>query len=177
MATLDGELRTFDEEMLLITDGGGPVAVAGVMGGLESEVTEKTTDILLEAANFNFLNVRRTSRLLGLTTESGQRFGRQVDPELTVKAAARAAWLMAELGGGTVVPVIGDLYPGRQPQRTIELDPAYVTRILGVEIPTDDIVRILTSLEFQRRTGLICVGRCCPRCCARRGRICVSWSG
>ena len=149
METLDGELRTFDQEMLLITDGGGPVAVAGVMGGLESEVTEATTDILLEAANFHFLNVRRTSRLLGLTSDASQRFGRQVDPELTVKAAARAAHRMAELGGGSVVPVIGELYPGRQPQRVIEFDTAYAARVLGVEIPTDEIVRILTSLEFQ----------------------------
>lgn len=149
MATLDGELRTFDGEMLLITDGGGPVAVAGVMGGLKSEVTGETTDVLLEAANFNFLNVRRTSRLLGLTSDASQRFGRRVDPELTVKAAARAAHLMAELGDGTVVGVIGDLYPGRQPQRVIEFDPAYAARVLGIEIPTDEIVRILTSLEFQ----------------------------
>jgi phenylalanyl-tRNA synthetase beta chain len=149
MKTLDGELRTFDEEMLLITDGGGPVAVAGVMGGLESEVTEATTDVLLESANFNFLNVRRTSRVLGLASDASQRFGRRVDPELTVKAAARAAHLMAELGGGTVIPVIGDPYPGRQPQRVIEFDPAYATRILGIEVPADEIVRILSSLEFQ----------------------------
>jgi len=149
MATLDGELHTFDEEMLLITDGGGSVAVAGVMGGLESEVTEETTDILLESANFYFLNVRRTSRLLGLTSDASQRFGRRVDPELTVKAATRAVHLMAELGGGAVVPTIGDLYPGRQPQRVIEFDPAYAARVLGVEIPTDEIVRILASLEFQ----------------------------
>jgi len=151
MATLDGVMRTFDNEMLLITDGQGPVAVAGVMGGLESEVNEATTDVLLESANFYFLNVRRTSRLLGLTSDASQRFGRGVDPELTVKAAARAAHLMAELAGGTVVPVIGDLYPGRQPQRVIEFDPAYAARILGVEIPTDEMVRILTSLEFQVR--------------------------
>ncbi|MCG2767509.1 MAG: phenylalanine--tRNA ligase subunit beta, partial [Anaerolineae bacterium] len=149
METLDGELRTFDQEMLLITDGGGPVAVAGVMGGLDSEVTEATADVLLEAANFNFLNVRRTSRLLGLASDASQRFGRRVDPELTVKAAARAAHLMAELCGGAVVPVIGDLYPGRQPQRAIEFAPAYAARVLGVEIPTDEMVRILTSLEFQ----------------------------
>jgi len=152
MRTLDGELRTFDGEMLLITDGGGPVAVAGVMGGLESEVTETSTDILLEAANFQFLNTRRTSRLLGLTTESSQRFGRQVDPELTVKAAARAAWLMAELGNGTVAPVIGDVYPGRQPQRVIECDPAYVNRLLGVDVPVKEMERILSSLEFQVST-------------------------
>jgi len=149
MKTLDGELRVFDEEMLLITDGGGPVAVAGVMGGLDSEVAEGTTEVLLEAANFHFLNVRRTSRMLGLMTDASQRFGRRVDPELTVKAAARAAHLMVELGGGTVVPVIGDVYPGHQPQRVIELDPAYVARILGVEVTTQEIVRILSSLEFQ----------------------------
>ena len=149
MRTLDGVLRTFDEEMLLITDGAGPVAVAGVMGGLESEITDATTDILLESANFNFLNIRRTSRLLGLMSDASQRFGRRVDPELTVKAAARAAYLMAELAGGHVAPVAGDLYPGRQPQRTITLPPACVTRILGVEIPQEEMVRILTSLEFQ----------------------------
>jgi len=149
MKTLDGELRTFDEEMLLITDGGGPVAVAGVMGGLESEVTEATNDVLLESANFHFLNVRRTSRLLDLSSDASQRFGRRVDPELTVKAAARAAHLMAELGGGTVDPSVGDLYPGRQPQRVIELDPTYASRILGIEVPMDEMVRILSSLEFQ----------------------------
>jgi len=153
MATLDGEMRTFDDEMLLITDGGGPVAVGGVMGGLDSEVSEQTQDILLEAANFYFLNVRRTSRKLGLDTEASVRLGRRVDPELTVKAAARAAYLMAELGGGEVVPVIGDVYPGRQPQRVIEFDPALATRILGVEVPTDEIARILTSLEFGVAAG------------------------
>ncbi len=148
MTTLDGTLRTFDGEMLLITDGGGPVAVAGVMGGRESEITDATTDVLLESANFHFLSVRRTSRLLGLTSEAAQRFGRQVDPELTVPAALRAALLMAELAGGTVAPSIGDVYPGRQPSRTLELNPADVTRILGVGIPPDEIVRILTALEF-----------------------------
>jgi phenylalanyl-tRNA synthetase beta chain len=151
MTTLDGVLRTFDGEMLLITDGGGPVAVAGVMGGLESEITDATTDILLESANFHFLSIRRTARLLGLTSEASQRFGRQVDPELTVPAALRAALLMAELAGGTVAPSVGDLYPGRQMPRTVELNPADVTRILGVEVPPDDIVRILTALEFTVR--------------------------
>jgi phenylalanyl-tRNA synthetase beta chain len=142
-------MRTFDGEMLLITDGGGPVAVGGVMGGLDSEVSDETQDILLEAANFYFLNVRRTSRKLGLDTEASLRLGRRVDPELTVKAAARAAHLMAELGSGEVVPVIGDVYPGRRPLRVIEFAPALVGRILGIEVPTDEIVRILTSLEFQ----------------------------
>jgi phenylalanyl-tRNA synthetase beta chain len=149
MRTLDGTMRTFDEDMLLITDGGGPVAVAGVMGGEESEVSEGTVDVLLESANFDYLNVRRTSRELGLMTESGQRFGRQVDPELTVRAAARAAYLMADLADGKVAPVIGDLYPGRQPQREIQFDPDRAARILGVEIPLNEIIHILSSLEFE----------------------------
>jgi phenylalanyl-tRNA synthetase beta chain len=149
MKTLDDVLRTFDGEMLLITDGGGPVAVAGVMGGLDSEVTDETVDILLESANFDFLNVRRTSRLLGLTSDASQRFGRMVDPELTLKAVARAAHLMAELAGGTVASVIGDLYPGQQPQRTIEFSADHATRILGIKVPDEEIVRILTSLEFE----------------------------
>lgn len=149
MQTLDGRLHTFDGEMLLITDGGGPVAVAGVMGGLDSEVTEATRDILVESANFNFLNVRRTSRLLGMTTEASMRFGRQVDPELASKAAARAAWLMAELGGGAVARAMGDVYPGRQPPAVLELDPGEADRLLGVDIPRASMTRILAALEFE----------------------------
>jgi len=135
--------------MLLITDGGGPVAIAGIMGGLESEVTEDTGDVLLESANFDFINNRRTAQMLRLSSEASARFGRRVDPELTVKALARAGQLMAELAGGSVEPVYGDLYPGRAEPRVITLDPAYVGWILGVEIPVDEMVRILESLEFQ----------------------------
>ena len=149
MKTLDGQVRTFDGDMLLITDGSGPVAVAGVMGGEESEVSRETVNVLLESANFDYLNVRRTSRELGLNTESSQRFGRRVDPDLTARAAARAAHLMAELAGGSVAPAIGDLYPGRKPERVIDFDPGYVARILGVEVPREEVERILRSLAFQ----------------------------
>ncbi|MCJ7736549.1 MAG: phenylalanine--tRNA ligase subunit beta, partial [Anaerolineae bacterium] len=110
---------------------------------------DTTTDILLESANFNFLNVRRTSRLLGTSTEASQRFGRKVDPELTVPAVARAAYLIAELGAGSVASQIGDLYPGRAPERVIEFDTGYVSRILGIDVPTEEMCRILTSLEFK----------------------------
>jgi len=149
MRTLDGVLHTFDQDMLLIADGQGPVAIAGVMGGLETEVTDTTTDILLESANFHFLNVRRTSRLLGVSTEASQRFGRRVDSELAAAAAARAAHLVAELGQGCVAAEIGDLYPGRQPRQTIEFDTNYAKRILGIEVPAEEMCRILTSLEFE----------------------------
>jgi phenylalanyl-tRNA synthetase beta chain len=124
------------------------VAIAGVMGGLESEVTEGTTDILLEAANFDFLNNRRTSQMLGLKSEASNRFGKRIDPELTLKALARAGQLMKQLADGKVEPVYGDLYPGKREPVVIPLDPAYVNRLLGLEIPVDEMVRILTSLEF-----------------------------
>ncbi|MBN1935119.1 MAG: phenylalanine--tRNA ligase subunit beta [Anaerolineae bacterium] len=149
LTTLDGEKRALDAEMLMITDGGGSIAVGGVMGGEESEVSESTTDVLLEAANFNFLNNRRTAQKLKLVTEASSRFGKRVAPELSVRAAARAAYLMAELGGGAVVPVFGDLYPGRQPAKTVDLPLGLVQRSLGIGIAQDEVVRILRSLEFE----------------------------
>ncbi len=149
MATLDGEMRTFDGEMLLITDGGGPIAIAGVMGGLESEVEDETHDILLEAANFDFLNVRRTAQKLKLHTESSARFGKRVDPELAWVAAARAAELMVQLAGGDVEPQVGDLYPRRPETVVIPYAPSLAHRILGVEIAPDEQVRILEALEFD----------------------------
>ena len=123
ITTLDGEKRDLDEDMLLITDGEGPVAVAGVMGGLESEITDTTTNVLLEAANFNFINIRRTSQLLKIKSEASSRFGRGVDPELTIMAGMRAAKLMEELADGHIEPVIGDLYPGKKKRKTIRFSP------------------------------------------------------
>jgi len=149
MATLDGELRTFDDEMLLITDGGGPVGIGGVMGGLDSEVDEDTQDILLEAASFNFINIRRTCQMLKLSTEAGSRFGKRVDAELALVAAARAAELMAELAGASVDKVAGDLYPGKPEPRVIHYSPALAERILGIAIPPEDQLQILASLEFR----------------------------
>ena len=149
MTTLDGEPRVFDDQMLLITDGQGPVGIAGVMGGLDSEVGEETKNVLLEAANFNFLNIRRTSQRLRLNTEASSRFGKRVDPELALPAAARAAELMKELAGATIDPVVGDLYPGKPEQRTIAYDPGLSDRLLGIEIAPAEQARILRALEFE----------------------------
>lgn len=149
MTTLDGVERQLDEEMLLITDGQGPVAIAGVMGGLESEVTEQTRDVLLESANFDFINNRRTAQKLNLFSEASTRFGKRVDPELTVKALARACELMRELAGGEVEPVYADLYPGRRERTVIDLRVRDVERILGTAIPKAEVRRILESLEFE----------------------------
>jgi phenylalanyl-tRNA synthetase beta chain len=148
LTTLDGVDRALDPEMLMITDTAGTIAVGGVMGGANTEVNDGTTAVLLEAANFNFLSIRRTGQLLGLSSEAGSRFGKGVDPELTVKALARAGQLLEELAGGTVRPVYGDCYPGKPAPRAIELDPDYVNRLLGIEVPVEEQVRILRALEF-----------------------------
>ncbi len=151
MATLDGELRTFDGDMCLITDGGGPVGVGGVMGGLDSEVKDTTRDILLEAANFFFLNIRRTTQLLKISSEAGSRFGKRVDSELALIAGARAAELMRELAGGVVDSIAGDRYPGKPAPFPVAYCPAMADSILGVIIPAEEQRRILTALEFSVR--------------------------
>ena len=102
MTTLDGVRRKLTSDMLLITDPEGPTAIAGVMGGAISEVNDKTTTVLLEAANFQAANIRRTSVALGLRTDASSRFEKGLDPNLTVIAANRAMQLMSELAGGTV---------------------------------------------------------------------------
>lgn len=153
METLDDVQRTFDDKMLLITDGGGPVAIAGVMGGLESEITEGTTDVLLESANFEFLNTRRTGQLLKLRTEASDRFGKRLDPELCLAASLRCATLITELCGGAIRPEYGDLYPQKSQTTSIDLNPGFITRLLGLEIPRPEVVRILKALEFSVEDG------------------------
>ena len=149
MTTLDGVHHALTEDMLLITDGGGPVAVAGVMGGLESEITDNTTNILIESANFNNYSVRRTSQALKLPSEASARFGRGVPPELTMIAVERAAKMMQELAGGTLEAEYGDAYPVKPETKVVELTTAEVERILGVALDIGQIVNILESLEFD----------------------------
>jgi phenylalanyl-tRNA synthetase beta chain len=149
MTTLDGAHQELSEDMLLITDGGGPVAVAGVMGGLESEVTDETTTVLIESANFNNYSIRATCQVLKLPSEASARFGRGVPAELTMIAAQRAARLMEELGGGTAEKGYADPYPNKPEPKVLDLTTADVERILGVTLDTEQIVSILDSLEFQ----------------------------
>jgi phenylalanyl-tRNA synthetase beta chain len=160
MKTLDGEMRHLDPDMLMITDTAGSIAVAGVMGGAETEVTGQTKTILLESANFNFLSIRRTSQMLGLRSEAGSRFGKRVDPELTVKALARACELLEQLAGGKARPIYADNYPGKPEPKGIELDPVYANRLLGVDLPAAEMVRILEALEFtvDRSGACLAVG-------------------
>jgi len=149
MTTLDGVEQTLTHDMLLITDGGWPVAVAGVMGGLESEVSEDTVDILLEAANFDNISVRRTSAALKIPSEAAQRFGRGVDPELTLVGLRRAAELMRQLAGGTVAQGFVDAYPVVTEVKVIDLTACEVERQLGIELATEEIADMLTSLGFE----------------------------
>jgi len=148
MTTLDGIERDLTEEMLLITDGGGPVAVGGVMGGLESEVTEETSDILLEAATFDFINNRRTSQALRLTSEASIRFGRGIPASRTVKAARRAIELMRELAGGEIAAGLADEYPLKQQEITISTTTTDVKRVVGISLSASEIVAILRRLDF-----------------------------
>ena len=152
LQTLDGVHRALSPDTLLITDDSGPIALAGVMGGARTEVSAQTRHILLEAANFDFVSIRRTSQRLRLASEAAQRFGRGIDPYLTVPTLVRAARLMETLGGGTLHPDIADTFPQPPQAKTITLRPAEVHRILGMDFSLQDIVRILAALEFSCTT-------------------------
>lgn len=148
MNSLDGIERKLDEEKLVITDGQNPVAIAGVMGGLESEVTADTTAVLLESANFAGPVIRRTSKDLSLRSESSIRFEKGVDINICIPAVSRAAQMIQEMGAGEVVKGIVDNYPVPVQKAVITLRPERVTQILGVEVPREEIISILQNLRF-----------------------------
>ncbi|HID61490.1 MAG TPA: phenylalanine--tRNA ligase subunit beta [Anaerolineae bacterium] len=150
--TLDDVERALTPDMLLITDPEGPIAIAGVMGGFESEVTVETTDILLESANFDNVSNRRTSQALKLPSEASLRFGKGIPASLTIPAITRATELMRQLARGVIAQGIADAYPVPQKTVTVEITPAEVERIMGIALGRDEIVRILESLEFKVRT-------------------------
>src|SRR5947208_5891122 len=148
MTTLDGVRRKLTSDMLLITDPEGPTAIAGVMGGAISEVNDKTTTVLLEAANFQAANIRRTSVALGLRTDASSRFEKGLDPNLTVIAANRAMQLMSELAGGTVHPGIVDCYPNPVQPHVIPFSTNEVEWLTAVKVTQHEVVEALTSLGF-----------------------------
>ncbi|MFB0538119.1 MAG: phenylalanine--tRNA ligase subunit beta [Anaerolineae bacterium] len=152
ITTLDDVERALSPDMLLITDPGGPIAIAGVMGGLESEVTWETTDILLESANFDNISNRRTSQALKLPSEASLRFTKGIPASLTIPAVTRATELMRQWAGGVIAEGIADAYPVPQKTVTVEITPAEVERIMGIAVERDEIVRILESLEFEVQT-------------------------
>lgn len=132
--TLDNVERTLIPGDLVIRDGDKGIALAGVMGGLHSEVTDKTTNVLLESASFRALSVRRTARRLGLHSEASHRFERTVDPELASLASARAAKLFADVAGGTIAGGLADSYPGKRSIASIPVRLSRVRMVTGVAL-------------------------------------------
>jgi phenylalanyl-tRNA synthetase beta chain len=153
LKTLDGQEREVTPDMLVIADAERAVAVAGVMGGADSEVAEGTTVIVLESAYFNPLSVRRTSRKLTLKTEASMRFERGLDPRLPVTAMERACALLETTGAGRARGTIVDRYPARVEPRSVRLRRAKISGLLGAEVPDADVKRILESLGFTLRDG------------------------
>ena len=151
--TLDGVKRTLDGEMLMICDGAKPVAIAGVMGGLNSEIKEDTKRVLLESAYFNPAGNRRTSKKLGLETEAAYRFGRGIDFGGCLVAANRATQLIQELAGGRVVEGVVDVYPTPITPSPIRLSVKKVRQILGTEVSAERVRNCLEDLELEVRGG------------------------
>jgi phenylalanyl-tRNA synthetase beta chain len=153
ITTLDGQTRELAPDMLVIADADRPVAVAGVMGGADSEVAEGTTVIVLESAYFNPLSVRRTSKKLGLKTEASVRFERGLDPRLPVTAMDRACALLETIGAGRARGTVVDRYPSRIEPKTVRLRRAKIKGLLGTAVPDADVKRVLESLGFTLRDG------------------------
>ena len=150
--TLDSIERKLPKEALLICDAERPVAIAGVMGGENSEVTEATTNVLIESAYFDPSTIRKTAKALGLQTDASYRFERGVDAEGQVWAAARAAQLMAELAGGEIVPGLVDAHPNPVPKREVTLRYDRLNQLLGIEVPPEEAERLLTAIGFTVET-------------------------
>jgi phenylalanyl-tRNA synthetase beta chain len=144
--TLDGSKRQLDPEMMMICDGDKPVAVAGVMGGENSEVSAATTSILLESACFNAVSVRRTGRKLGLSSEASYRFERGVDPEGTINALNRAVQLICDLAGGTAPDDGVDCYPGRTDRPTLQLGVNRCNMLIGISLTAREVADLLNSI-------------------------------
>jgi phenylalanyl-tRNA synthetase beta chain len=147
--TLDGQTRTLTSEMLVIADAERPVAVAGVMGGADSEVSDTTRTIVLESAYFNPLSVRRTSKKLGLKTEASMRFERGADPALAAAVMVRAIALIEEIGAGKGHGAVIDEYPATITPRFLQLRRDRIRGVLGGYIPDDDVRTILSALGFE----------------------------
>jgi phenylalanyl-tRNA synthetase beta chain len=146
--TLDDQERPLTPETLLICDGEKPVALAGVMGGLESEVTEATRQVLIESAYFDPGTIRRTAKRLGLGTEASYRFERGVDPEGTIHALERAAQIMAQVGGGRVLAGRLDVYPNPIHRPRITVRASRANAVLGTNLPQEEIHQLLHRLHL-----------------------------
>ncbi|MBR7137598.1 MAG: phenylalanine--tRNA ligase subunit beta, partial [Clostridia bacterium] len=150
--TLDGTMRAIDQNTLMICTGDTPVAIAGVMGGLDSEIEDDTDSCLIESANFDGVSVRKTSSRLGLRTDASMRYEKVLDPELTIVAAARFIKLATEIDSGVeVISSVTDCYVRHYDKITIDFDKAFVDRYTGIDLPVSRIENTLTALGFGVR--------------------------
>ncbi|MBM2813569.1 MAG: Phenylalanyl-tRNA synthetase subunit beta [Ignavibacteria bacterium] len=147
--TLDNKERNLDSQMLMICDGEKPVAIAGVMGGQNSEINDSTTNILIESAHFVPSSIRRTSKKLALQSESSYRFERGTDPNNALFAAQRAANLIAKITGGTIKGNAIDIYPSPNDKPVINVRFKRVNDIIGTQLAKAEIIRLLTALNFE----------------------------
>jgi phenylalanyl-tRNA synthetase beta chain len=149
LKTLDGQERELSPENLVIADSAGAIALAGVMGGGETEVTASTKTVLLESAAFDFVSVRKTARQFNLFSEASTRFSRGVPSELAKIAAERAADLLGMYAKGEVLAGIVDNYPVHPKAQVIDLHRSEIARVLGFDVPPAEVERVLTALQFQ----------------------------
>ena len=151
ITTLDGDPRRLTPNNLVIADHAEPVAIAGIMGGLDSEVDDSTTLVVLESANFDRRGIRRTSSQIRLSTEASKRFDKGLDPEITVPSALRAAELMVQLSGAAAGRGVVDVYPGPIEPAILTTSKGDVERLLGLSFSRDEMKRIFGSLGFETR--------------------------
>ena len=149
LKTLDGVERTLTADMLVIADAEKPVALAGIMGGEDSEISAQTTDVLIESAYFNPQSVRQTARSLGMDTEASRRFERGADCEGVLRAQQRCVELICELAGGVATEDAIDVYPEPLRERVISLRPERITELTSLIVAPDEILRILAALGFE----------------------------
>jgi len=147
--TLDGVVRELHEDDLMICDGEKPMCIAGVFGGIDSGVTESTTNIFLESAYFDLVSIRKTAKRHGLNTDASFRFERGIDPNITEYALKRAALLITEIAGGEITSDISDSYPNKIKDFEVRLSFDNAKKLIGEEIPRETIKSILTSLEIK----------------------------
>jgi phenylalanyl-tRNA synthetase beta chain len=147
--TLDGKTHKVPDYSILVTDPKSNLSIGGIMGGGESEISETSQNILLEAAAWNFINIRRTSQALNIYSEAAYRFSRGIHPADALRGALRGAQLMVELAGGKINYQLLDYYPNPVKPVVIDLPQHEVTRLLGIELSLEEIQAILESLEFE----------------------------
>jgi len=149
LTTLDDVERSLSPLNVLVCDAAGPLSIAGVMGGQESEITEKTRNVLLEGAAWNFINIRRTAFQHNLPSEASFRFSRGVHPALSKPGVERGLYYMAAWAGGVVAPGLVDEYPLPPHNPLVEVTPRDVRRLLGIELSAQEIVELLERVEFK----------------------------